>query len=80
MSTITLAQAKSQLDHFVEESGRSHQPILITGNRHNAVLLAEADWNAIQETLYLLSIPGMRKSLVEGMRTPLEECNEELDW
>ena len=80
MSIITLAQAKSQLDHFVEESGRSHEPILIAGNHHNAVLLSEEDWKAIQETLYLLSISGMRESLVEGMRTPPEECDEELDW
>ncbi len=74
MPTMTLTQAKSQLDHLVEERGIFHEPILITGHRHNAVLLTEEEWKTIQETLYLLSIPGMRESLIEGMKTPIEEC------
>jgi prevent-host-death family protein len=77
---MTLAQAQSQLEQLIEESGTSHEPILITGKRHNAVLLSEEDWKAIQDTLYLLSIPGMRESIVEGMHIPPEECDAELDW
>ena len=50
------------------------------GKRHNAVLLSEEDWAAIQETLYLLSIPGMRESIKKGLATPIEECEKDLDW
>jgi len=80
MTTLTTNKAKTQLDKLIEQAGQSHVPIMITGTRANAVLIAEEDWSAIQETLYLVSIPGMRESILEGMRTPLEECDEELDW
>jgi PHD/YefM family antitoxin component YafN of YafNO toxin-antitoxin module len=58
----------------------SHEPIEITGKRNNAILVSEDDWRAIQETMHLLSIPGMRESVVEGMATPAEELGEKLDW
>lgn len=58
----------------------SHQPILITGQKHNAILVSESDWRVIQETLYLLEIPGMRESIQTGLQTPVEDCDEELDW
>jgi prevent-host-death family protein len=80
MTTLTASKAKANLDQVIEQAGQSHAPIVIAGKRANAVLIAEEDWNAIQETLYLVSIPGMRESILEGMRTPLEECDEELDW
>jgi len=60
--------------------GASHEHIVITGKRNNAVLVSEADWHAIQETLFLLGIPGMRESIREGLETPVEDCVEELDW
>lgn len=59
---------------------RSHKPVVIAGKRGNAVLLAEEDWNSINETLCLLSVPGMRESIVDGMNADLEECSQELDW
>lgn len=80
MTVLTASKAKVNLDQIIDQAGQSHVPIVITGKRANAVLIAEEDWNAIQETLYLASIPGMRESILEGMRTPLEECDEELDW
>ena len=80
MITLTANKAKANLDQVIEQAGQAHVPIVITGKRANAVLIAEEDWNAIQETLYLVSIPGMRESILEGMKTPLEGCDEELDW
>lgn len=80
MTTCTISTAKDRLDQLISQTYQSHVPIVITGDRTNAVLLSEDDWNAIQETLYLISIPGMRDSIVQGMNTPLEECEEELDW
>jgi prevent-host-death family protein len=64
----------------MDQSAESHQPILISGKRNNAVLISAEDWEAIQETLYLLSVPGMRESIKEGMAEPVEECAKELDW
>ncbi len=70
----------SNLYRLIDETAESHQPIVIMGKRNKAVLVSEEDWSAIQETLYLLSVPGMRESIREGMDTPVEECDEELDW
>jgi len=76
----TIQQAENNFNQLIEEVAVSHQPITITGEKHNAVLIAQEDWSAIQETLYLLSIPGMRESIKEGLTTPIEECSESLDW
>ena len=80
MDSRTASEARANLYRLIDETANSHEPILITSRRNNAVLLSEEDWSAIQETLFLLSIPGMRESLRAGMATPLEECDEELDW
>lgn len=80
MTIIKATEARSKLYRLIDKVTSSHNPITITGKRGNAVLIAEEDWRAVQETLYLLSIPGMRESIREGLKTPLEECEEELDW
>jgi prevent-host-death family protein len=80
MTTIKVSEAREKLGRLVDEAAASHEPILITGRRANAVLVSEEDWLAIQETLYLLSIPGMRETIREGLQTPVEECARELDW
>ena len=80
MTGITATEARGNLYRLIDETAESHQPIIITGKRNNAVLVSEKDWSAIQETLFLLSVPGMRESIREGMDTPVEECDERLDW
>ena len=80
MTGITATEARSNLYRLIDEAAESHQPIVITGKRNSAVLISEEDWSAIQDTLYLLSIPGMRESVREGMDTPTDECDEGLDW
>ena len=80
MTGITATEARSKLYRLIDEAAESHKPIIIMGKRNKAVLLSEEDWSAIQETLYLLSIPGMRESIREGMGTPVDECDEELGW
>jgi antitoxin YefM len=80
MTTITASEARTKLYRLIDDAARSHEPILITGKRGNAVLLSEEDWSSIQETLFLLSVPGMRESIAEGFRTPPDECAKELDW
>jgi antitoxin YefM len=80
MTGITATEARGNLYRLIDEAAESHQPILITGKRNKAVLIAEEDWAAIQETLFLLSVPGMRESIRAGMEAPIDECDEELDW
>ena len=80
MSTITASEARARLYRLIDETAESHQPLLITGKRNKAVLIAEEDWEAIQETLFLLAVPGMRESIREGMAAPVDECAEDLDW
>ncbi|MGQ7249806.1 type II toxin-antitoxin system Phd/YefM family antitoxin [Halomonas sp. V046] len=80
MTTLNATEARSKLYALIDETTESHQPIVITGKRGNAVLLAEEDWRAINETLHLLSVPGMRESIREGMETDLGECDQELEW
>ncbi len=80
MTTMSATEARANLYRLIDEVGASHEAILITGKRGNAVLLAEDDWRAIEETLYLLSIPGMRESIVEGMAEPVDELDENLEW
>jgi len=65
---------------LLKETADSHEPIQITDKRANGILVSEEDWRAIQETLYLLSVPGMRESIREGLETPLEDCSKELEW
>jgi antitoxin YefM len=80
MTTVTVTDARSQLFRLLDEVAESHEPVLITGRRTNAVLISEEDWRAIQETMNLLSIPGMRESIVEGLATPVDECSDEIEW
>lgn len=80
MAGITATEARSKLYRLIDQAAESHEPLVITGKRNNAVLVSEDDWSAIQETLFLLSVPGMRESIREGMATPIKECDEELDW
>lgn len=80
MTSITATEARRQLYALLDDIADSHEPIQITGKRHSAVLVSEADWRAIQETLNLTSIPGMRESLVKGLKTPIDQCKTELAW
>ena len=80
MTTLTASQARVQLYKLLDRASDSHEPVQITGRRHNAVLVSEDDWQAIQETLYLLSIPGMRASIRRGLKTPVKSCRTKLAW
>jgi len=80
MHTFTASEARANLYRLLDQAAQSHQPIVIAGKRNNAVLVCSEDWEAIQETLYLLSVPGMRESIKEGMAQSTDECARELDW
>lgn len=80
MTSITATKARKGLYALVDEVQESHEPIQITGKRGSAILVAEEDWRAVQGTLYLVSIPGMRESLLEGMTTPAEDLEDQVQW
>lgn len=80
MKTITASEARANLYKLLDETAVTSEPVQITGKRTDAVLVSMDDWRAIQETLYLLSIPGMRASIRKGMATPVKDCMESLDW
>lgn len=80
MTSITATEARKRLYKLVDDVQSSHEPVHITGKRGNAVLIGEDDWRAVQETLYLVSIPGMRESILEGMATPVDELEDEPGW
>lgn len=77
---IPINEAQKQLQQSIDSVSHSHQPIVIGGQTSNAALLSESDWASVQETLYLLSVPGMWESIREGLATPIEECDRELQW
>jgi len=80
MTTLNVTEARSKLYSLIDEAIDTHQPVVITGKRGNAVLVSEEDWNAISETLHLLSVPGMRESIKKGLSQDLSDSSKELDW
>ena len=80
MQTLTASEARANLYRLIDEAAESHEPIIISGKRSSAVLLSVEDWSAIQETLYLLAVPGMRESVKAGMAEPLADSAKELEW
>jgi antitoxin YefM len=80
MDTVKATEARAKLYGLIDQVEESHEPVLITGKRSNAVLIAEDDWKSVQETLYLLSLPGMRESLIQGVSTPTSKLKKSLSW
>jgi antitoxin YefM len=80
MTTLNVTEARANLYKLIDDVSINHEPVIITGKRGNAVLLAEDDWNAINETLHLLSVPGMRESILEGMQESINSAATELNW
>lgn len=80
MHTLTASEARANLYRLIDETAQSHEPVLIAGKRTSAVLVSSEDWSAIQETLHLLAVPGMRESIKAGMAEPLDQSARDLDW
>lgn len=80
MNALSASEARANLYRLMDETASSHKPVLISGKRNNAVLIAADDWSAIQETLHLLSVPGMRESIKAGMAEPLDKSPKVLKW
>jgi prevent-host-death family protein len=80
MNTVTASQARAGLYRLIDQTAETHKPVVISGKRSNAVLVSEEDWSAIQETLYLLAIPGMRESIKDAMSEPIAKSKKTLKW
>lgn len=80
MTTLTASSARAKLYKLLDQTASTHAPVQITGKRSNAVLVCEEDWRSIQETLHLLSIPGMRESIRAGLKAPVSKLSKKLSW
>ena len=80
MAILKATDARADLYNLIDEAAESHQQIVITGKRNNAVLISESDWNAVNETLYLLSVPGMRESIKIGLEEDVTACSKDIEW
>ncbi len=80
MTSITATEARKQLYGLLDDVADSHEPVQIAGKRHSAVLISEDDWRAVQETLYLTGVLGMRESILKGLKTPVDKCAKDLEW
>jgi antitoxin YefM len=80
MTSLPATKARAKLYALMDHAAKSHKPIQITGKRSNSILISEEDWSAIQETLYLLGVAGMRESIVQGMKEPADSCTTEVEW
>ena len=80
MKNINITQARTNLFSLVDETHETHEPIHITGKRANAVLVSEEDWNSLQETIYISSLPGVKESIVKGRKESLDKCTKDLKW
>ena len=80
MNTVTASQARAGLYRLIDQTAATHKPVVISGKRANAVLVSEEDWSAIQETLHLLAIPGMRESIKDAMAEPITKSKKALKW
>lgn len=80
MATLKASDARANLYRLIDQAAESHEPVQISGKRNNAVLISESDWRAVQETLYLLSIPGMRESIRKGLKEPVSKLSAKPGW
>lgn len=80
MKTLSITEARKNIYKLVDEANETHEPVQISGKRNNAVLVSEDDWRSIQETLYPTSMPDMRQSIIDGLKTPLSETTDQLEW
>ncbi|MDB4251141.1 type II toxin-antitoxin system Phd/YefM family antitoxin [Amylibacter sp.] len=80
MTTPNITEARANLYKLIDDMKVNHEPLVIMGKRGNAILMAEDDWNGINETLHLLSVPGMRESILEGMQESIDSAATELNW
>ena len=80
MTTLNVTEARANLYKLIDDTSVNHEPVVITGKRGNAVLLAEDDWNAINKILHLLSVLEMRDSILKGMQKKIGDCAAELEW
>ncbi len=80
MTTMTATEARKNLYALVDEVTVSHEPVQIAGKRNSAVLISAEDWRSVEETLHLVGVPGLHESVVEGLKTPIDECDTEPGW
>ena len=80
MTTLSLEEATPKLAELLHQTSATHEPIMIAGENQLGVLMSEEYWRGMQETIFLMSIPGMTESIKESRAEPLDSCSKTLDW
>jgi prevent-host-death family protein len=82
MKSVPITKARQDIFNIIEQTIVNSEPIQITSKKGDVVMVSLEDWSAIQETLYLLGIPGMRESILNGAKEPTSECKslEDIGW
>jgi len=80
MPVLSVKNVKNKLDSILEAVQNTYEPLIIAGKKHSAVLISEDVWRSIEETLYLSSIPGMKESIINGMKEKIEDCTSSVEW
>jgi len=80
MKTIKKEVARAKPGKIIDVIAVSHEPVRIAGKNNTAVVVSWDDWSAIQETMFLISIPGMRESIINGIKTPIAKCLKRIKW
>ena len=80
MPVLNISSVKDKLDIILEEIQETYEPFFIASEKHSAVLISEEVWRSIEETLYLSSIPGMKESIIAGMKEKIDDCVSALEW
>jgi PHD/YefM family antitoxin component YafN of YafNO toxin-antitoxin module len=80
MPVLSVKNVKERLDTILEAIQDTYEPLIIAGEKHSAVLISEDVWRSIEETLYLSSIPGMKESIISGMKEKIEDCRSTIEW
>ena len=80
MQTLSASKARADLYNLMDQTAESHEPVVITGKRNNAVLISQEDWNPIAETLHLNAVPGLADSIQDAMQSPDSEFSDTVEW
>ena len=79
MPIVNATTARNNFFKIMEDVVITHEPIYVTGKAGNVVVISEEDYRSIQETLYLISILGVREKILRKFNTPLEDLVEDDD-
>ena len=81
MTNINVTNFRKNIYELLDQTIKYNEPINISTENGNAILISEEDYNNLMETLYISSIPGLKEDIIKGMKEDIDECisEEEVD-